>query len=416
MTFFTVRRILMPSLRALLVFALSLTFSLSSSGFGQNTAFTSEIPPLAQLTDGKYDQFGAFVAMSADAKTIVVGNPEQTTGEAYVFVEPPGGWTTTSTYTAKLTIPGSDVTEFGWGVAICEDGNTIVVGAPWTNGFEGEAFVFVKPTTGWQTTSHPAAMLSASDKSGGSFFGASVAIRANTIVANGNQKAYVFVKPSNGWTTTTETAQLTSSDEHKGFGSAVAIEGSTIVVGANPGVSSDPGKVYVFLKPAGGWTSETETAQLSPSNGSFGEQFGVSVALDRNTIVVGADEEFEGAGAAYVFVKPIGGWANMTETAELTASDTIKYALFGSAVAINRNVILVGASEGDSGKRGAAYGYAKPQSGWTTTSNFNAKLTPPPQFQGQLYGGTVALAQPFVVIGAIGGDPKVAGVTYVYQH
>jgi hypothetical protein len=49
------------------------------------------------------------------------------------------------------------------------------------------------------------------------------------------------------------------------------------------------------------------------------------VAIDGDTVVVGADEDDISAnvdqGSAYVFVRPGGGWANMTETAKLTASD-----------------------------------------------------------------------------------------------
>jgi hypothetical protein len=411
----------MLSLRPLLVFPsfasslLLLVCVFSSGGFGRNV-FASQITEIAQLTDGHRDQFGAFVAMSADAKTIVVSNPEPAGGNVYVFVEPPGGWTTTSTHMAVLKVPQSVAAQFGWSVVISPDGNTLAVGAPWTNEFEGEAFVFVKPVTGWQSTSKFTAMLSASDESPDGRFGSALAARNNTIVVSGNQKAYIFAKPRDGWTTTTETAQLRPSHGNAQFGSAVAINGPTVAVGAGPVLSSDPGKVYLFERSGARWVSETETAQLSPSDGSFGEQFGISVAIDDNTVVVGADEEDVGPGAAYVFVKPSGGWTSTTETAELTASDTVKYDLFGSKVTIDRNVILVGASEGGSAKRGAVYVYDKPRSGWTTTSNFNAKLTPPSKFQGQLYGGALALSPHVIAVGAIGGDPTVAGVTYIYQH
>jgi hypothetical protein len=160
----------MLSLRPLLVFPsfasslLLLVCVFSSGGFGRNV-FASQITEIAQLTDGHRDQFGAFVAMSADAKTIVVSNPEPAGGNVYVFVEPPGGWTTTSTHMAVLKVPQSVAAEFGWSVVISPDGNTLAVGAPWTNEFEGEAFVFVKPVTGWQSTSKFTAMLSASDES-----------------------------------------------------------------------------------------------------------------------------------------------------------------------------------------------------------------------------------------------------------
>jgi hypothetical protein len=77
--------------------------------------------------------FGSSVAISGD--TVVVGalgdnigpNPDQ--GAAYVFVKPSGSWTTTSTFTAKLTASDGAVDDY-FGSSVAVSGDTVVVGAP----------------------------------------------------------------------------------------------------------------------------------------------------------------------------------------------------------------------------------------------------------------------------------------------
>lgn len=101
-------------------------------------------------------------------------------------------------------------------------------------------------------------------------------------------------------------AKLTASDGAGGdhFGTAVAVSGDTVVVGAVHDNTSQ-GSAYVFVKPGGGWATGTETAKLTASDGVAGDQFGIAVAISGATIVVGADHANIGIngdqGAAYVF-------------------------------------------------------------------------------------------------------------------
>ena len=110
-------------------------------------------------------------------------------------------------------------------------------------------------------------------------------------------------------------AKLTASDGAADdyFGS-VSISGDTVVVGAE-GDDSDKGSAYVFVKPSGGWSNMTQTAKLTASDGAEGDEFGNSVSVSGDTVVVGADgddDDGDWSGSAYVFVKPGGGWSNMT--------------------------------------------------------------------------------------------------------
>ncbi len=173
-------------------------------------------------------------------------------------------------------------------------------------------------------------------------------------------RIYVFVKPATGWTDMTQTAKLHASDGavNDDLGSSMVINGDTIVAGA-PNAHTSLGGAYVFAKPVNGWTNMTETAKLTPSDQY--SALGVSVTISGDTVVVGATDPFSSpsVGAAYVFVKPQTGWTNMSQTAKLTPSDGQGYDQFGSAVVISGNTVVVGANG-----RGKTYVFVEPSGGW----------------------------------------------------
>jgi len=344
---------------------------------------------LAELTPSvraNNDWFGFSIAVSGN--TVVVGafdaNIEQY-GTVYVYVKPATGWTD-MTEVAKLT--SSDNGE-GFGTSVAISGNTIIVGAANTSNFDapaagpGAAYVFVKPASGWTDTTE-SAKLTASDGQPGDAFGDSVSISANTIAvgaffasdASGNSfagKSYVFVRPSTGWTgNLNETAKLTASDSQlvNYMGASVAISGSTVVAGSY-GHNNFQGVAYVFVEPTSGWTNMTQTAELSASDGKSSADFGFSSAISGNTAVIGAVNAHSSKGAAYVFVEPSTGWTNMTQTAELTAANAIQFDSFGQSVGISGNVVVVGApgaTVGANQLQGAVYVFIKPATGWKNTS------------------------------------------------
>ena len=320
----------------------------------------------------KDDGFGSSIAF--DGETIVVGAPfdDSKKGAAYLFVKPGDGWDNPNgtdpvdlTDPAKLTAPNAAVEdEFGYSVAM--DGNTVVVGAYSDDSTDtdgntvansGSAYVFTKPGNAWVSTS-TAATLTASDAAAGDEFGSSVAVDGNTIVvgASGDDgdaleftgSAFVFVKPNGGWVSTSTAAKLIAytRGNQDYFGRSVAIDGDTIVVGAD-GQESNKGSAFVFAEPSGGWVNNTETAKLTASVRSGGHRFGFSVALDGDTVVVGAYGEASSRGSAYAFTMPGTGWATGTETAQLTASDAADNDRFGSSVAIDGDTVVVGAQNND---------------------------------------------------------------------
>jgi hypothetical protein len=98
--------------------------------------------------------------------------------------------------------------------------------------------------------------------------------------------------------------------------------------------------------------------------------------ISGNTVVVGDSiHGFEQAGALYVFLKPAGGWMNMTQTAELTVSNTT-FSCLGTSVSVADNVILAGA-DCTHGFTGVAYVFLEPKGGWQNSSKFSLRLSVP---------------------------------------
>ncbi len=391
-----------------------------------------QLAKLSASNGATYDYLGS-VAISGD--TIVAGAPGPDecchARAVYVFVKPAGGWAN-ATETAKLiATAASDAELVGQSVAI--SGDTIVAGAPSSSlEHHGAVYVFVKPAAGW-TNATQTAKLIVSNGQTLDRLGVSVGISGDTIVAgapgrqSGQGAAYVYVKPAGGWVYGIQTAKLTASDavNHSSLGRSVAISGDTIVAGACAADGSShtaQGCVYVFEKPAAGWTSGTERAKLTASDGSVGDQFGGSVAIAGDTIVAGAPyADVSGTasqGAVYVFVKPAAGWANATQTAQLTASDGAASDLLGQAVAISGDTIVGGACCWSWTSTGKAYVFVKPAAGWANGTE-TAKLTASDGSAGDQFGSSVAISGDAVVAGApyadISGNVD-QGAAYVFQQ
>jgi len=152
----------------------------------------------------------------------------------------------------------------------------------------------------------------------------------------------------------------------------VAISGNTILAGAPGFGNAVEGAAYVFVKPAGGWQDATQTAELTPSKRASTDGF--SISISGSTVIVGSIQVDQGPGAAYVFVKPASGWKNMQQTAELTASDGVENDYLGYAVSISGDTIAAGVpGAGARSDAGAVYVFVKPASGWVNATQ-NAEL------------------------------------------
>jgi uncharacterized delta-60 repeat protein len=438
------------------------------------------------------DGFGGSVAVSGD--TLVVGailedsnasgingdpldNSLTNSGAVYVFVRQGDTWVQQAYIKASNPDPDD---RFGSAVAL--SGDTLVVGAYGedssaigVNGNQldnsaadsGAVYVFQRSGTNWAQQAY----LKLSNTEGGEQFGGAVAVSGDTIVVgaalewsratgvNGDQSdnsapaagaAYVFCRTGTNWA---QQAYLKASNTGWGdkFGASVAVSGDTIAVGAvledskAKGVNGDQldnsmtnsGAVYIFVRSGTNWAQQ---AYLKASNtdsavsGSFyyGDEFGTSLGLAGDTLVVGARNEASNAtgvngdqtnnsaltaGAAYVFARSGTNW---TQQAYLKASNTRFNSYFGWTVAaVSQEQVLIGAPfewsnatgvDGDQSNidahfSGAAYLFTRDGANWSQAAYLKASNT-----DYNDHFGVVAGSGDTLFVGAYGEDSNATGV------
>lgn len=329
------------------------------------------------------DDTGVSMAMSGD--TAIVGAPGTASrrGAAHVFVRSGRTWSLQQTLVVNDT---SSFDNFGWAVAL--DGNVAVVGAVGKDA-RGAAYVFVRHGSTWSLEQR----LAASDGQAGDFFGSSLALSGNTVIVGANQKAglqgaaYVFVHARDRWV---ERQKLTAADagNQDSFGYALAVSGDTAVVGAC-GQTYGRGAAYVFTRSGETWT---EQQKLVAGDVVQGDSFGISVATSGDTVVVGSYATENRQGAAYVFARSNGAW---TQQQKLVASDSVASDYFGVSVAVNHDTAVIGAY-GKSNYRGAAYVFARSSETWTEQQ----KLTAQDARDYDSFGSSVASSGGITLVGA----------------
>jgi FG-GAP repeat len=317
-------------------------------------------------------------------------------------------------------------TEDRFGAALSIDGNTLAITGAFVYGYPGGRTAWIYQKGADNSWSDPVLVAELRASNGDRLQG--VAVSGNTIVVgapaatvNGVQFqgcAYVFVEAAGGWKNAHETAQLTSSDGYfnNGFGLSVAIDKETIVVGASQAGTVGQGEAYVFTRPAAGWANATETAKLLSSNGQQYDDLGISVSVNGVTAAVGAAGVGHFSGAVYLYQETRGGWQNMTETAELTEGKSIPNETLGFSVVIEGGTVVTGAPN-LSGDTGRALIYLKPATGWQSTTTPNAILTSR-EAKPDGFGISVAIKNKLIIVGdlyASAGSRKFSGAAFAYK-
>jgi hypothetical protein len=196
-----------------------------------------------------------------------------------------------------------------------------------------------------------------------------------------------------------EEARLIGADNggNQGYGSAVDVDGSTTVVGVARPQSGLSGRVFVYTRNAGVWTQQ---AELLANDDVAGNGFGSSVALEGNTLVIGASScttaGLTGAGAAYVFTRSGTTWSQQQK---LTAFDAEQQAEFGRDVALSGNTCAIGSPLSTTGGAvfgGATYVFVRSGVVWT----LQQRIVPVGNLYGARSGSAVALEGNSLLIGA----------------
>jgi hypothetical protein len=306
---------------------------------------------------------------------------------------------------AKLTASDGTV-DSQFGKTMAASGNTMVVN------HGSEVYVFVKPAAGWSDSTETALLVPSNGTAG--FFAAAVSgnvVAVSALEANQIGDVYVFVRPAGGWSgNVTETAILGDRSQFC-FGSTIGISANTIAVGTGTSGAFGFGNC-IFVMPAGGWKNATHaaatlTVPINATNTS------VPLAISANTVVIAVPGSFETEGTLYAYVKPASGWSGTLDpTAVLIASDGRPEQALGGAIAISGNTI-VATSENSLGL-GRVYIFVEPSSGWVDTTE-TAQLRQPPNaiafaLSVAIGGNTVAVGAPLTTV----GFNQLQGTAYVY--
>ncbi|MBK8466240.1 MAG: hypothetical protein IPL32_10455 [Chloracidobacterium sp.] len=458
------------------------------------------LKPGAVGTSQSGDGFGYAVAISGD--TVVVGAPYEDSdtlgvnstpndtggsnydsGAAYVFTRSGGVWTQQAYLKPAAPVGISQLIDlFGYSVAI--EGDTIVVGAPYedssTTGVNstpnesgsvaGAAYVFTRSSGVWTQQAYlkPA---SVGTTQVGDQFGVSVAVAGDTVVvaapledssttgvnstpnesSSNSGAAYVFTRSAGVWTQQAylKPAAVGTSQANDQFGNSVSVSGDTVVVGADgedsstTGVNSianetsgGSGAVYVFTRSAGVWTQQAYLKPAAVGTTQAGDQFGRSVAVLGDTVVVGAfgedsdttgvnstpNESAAQAGAAYVFSRSSGVWTQQSYLKPAAVGATQAGDYFGYSVGISDDTLVVGAPQEDSSttgvnspaneissNAGAAYVFTRSAGVWTQQAYLKPAAVGTTQ-AGDGFGISVAIAGDTVVVGAYLEDSSTTSV------
>ena len=396
------------------------------------------------------------------------------------------------------------------GTAVAISGDTMVVGAPDENsaatGINGDqtdntgrhagaVYVFVRSGTTWTQQAYLKASNTILDIA--AFFGKSVALSGDTLAVgadlecnsapgiNVNQNTgsfvvnsgavYVFVRTGTTWSQQAY-VKATNPGTNDNFGLAVALSGNTLAVSAPNEASAatgiggnqaddtadGAGAVYVFARSGATWHQQ---AYIKPSNTEKSDEFGMALALDGDTLAVGAigedsaattidgdqtDNNASFAGAVYVFSRIGASWS---QQAYLKASNANAGDAFGGALALSGDTLVVGANEdsaatGSNGDptnntadaAGAAYVFVRSGTTWTQQAYLKASNThagdgfgfsPGGSGAGETTLGTaVALSGDLLAVGAhaersastgVGGDQSDttksgAGAVYLFSR
>jgi hypothetical protein len=319
-----------------------------------------------------------------------------------------------ATQEQKLLAPGGLPNDwFGNKVALAGDTALIsaVTADPGGVNAEGLCYVCVRDGTGWVEQ----ATLARSAPQAGALFGSDVALQGDTAVVGATGvfpggRAIVFTRTGTTWS---EQATLAPNNtlQNLSFGRSVAIDGDTIVVGA-PHITNKRGSAYVFVRTGTDWSFQKK---LQPATSSLGDGFGVSVDVQGELIVIGAPGENHSglvdAGAAYAFERSGTKW---TETNRMVAGDPVDDADFGSAIDLDGDSVAVGSS-GYETAAGAVYVCVRDGTSFIEQAKVTSTAL---SFQSR-FGATLSLQGGRLAVGARGewtGAGASAGAVYLFSE
>jgi hypothetical protein len=307
--------------------------------------------------------------------------------------------------------PG-DFKEFGFGEAVAIRDDVAFIGAPhWRD--KGKVDVLNLTATGWQRVQE----LTAPNPSPQSDFGRVLTFRDGILVVNGPNAMYVF-KRGNRFKPT-QTLRPPAADGVDSFPVALRYEAGVLLASASR--NGAPSVVYVFERDSTG--AFVRRATVKASDGTANDSFGASLSMTSRLFVVGAPD-----GAAYTFRRNSSG--NWVQAQKLVPA--VPAPGFGTSVAIDRDMILVGAPRVDVEGMppffpptpdfhiagGAVFGFLPGASGYI--ESFKLRPRPDERFEYEEFGSAIAMSGARIAITATGrraeGRTLPDGLVFTYTR
>lgn len=243
----------------------------------------------------------------------------QETQVLLVWQEPADGWGSQQSVSQSFELEATSLAHPWNSVAV--DAHTIAVGDRSDSDATGAVYVWNNPPD----THFSIAKLTASDGREYDQLGWNLSLSGDTVTTGTCPESgydrqgaiYIFVKPSTGWRTSTQTAELKyAPDDRIGFGCYIASNSDTVAAG-DWAYNNDEGRIEIFEKPSSGWSdSSTPTAQVKGSS-STGPEFGSTVNFGENSagdeMLVASSSNLNGYNAAEnIYYKPKQGWGSIS--------------------------------------------------------------------------------------------------------
>jgi hypothetical protein len=329
------------------------------------------------------DNFGYSVSVSGT--TAIVGAPGAFRGGgAYIYLRAGRHWQKQAVLVDPPNIPDDS---FGYSVAV--SGSVAVVGAWGTRKHAGAAYIYARSGGRW----HRQARL-ADPAPGTAAFGYSVTVSGSTVLIGtfSAGRAYVYGRSDSRWH---RQATLVGPAGSSVFGGAVAISGSTAVVGAW-GTDDQAGAAYIYAHTPSGWRLRASIP--SPGNGSLKDHFASAVAVSGETVVIGAPAKHDGIGAAFIYGRSGSEWRRHAALrAPLQrANDNFGYSVAVSTTKSGLRVVIGAPSTGNA--CGAAYEMVPTRNHWRK----RATIVGPTCSPENAVGFSVSVSAKLAIIGAPG--------------
>ena len=367
---------------------------------------------LSGLSNDNYSEFGKSVSISSNKTIVGVPGHASEAGEACVYSLVGGSWGLEQCLTPISS--SQNIKQFGISVDIFEE-YAIVGAVRQASSNTGVAYIFKYSDGAWQQEVELINPVSSSNDRFASAVGISsqyAAIGSQSLGASNDGLVHIYRRGEMGWQLNTSISP-DSNVRSRYFGAALDLAHDYLAIGDYEHGRNKEGSVTIYKLIDGVWAKQARLTGGAVTKSSY---FGHSLALSKDYLLIGAPQENhpnqknnKKCGAVYVYKRSFGLWLPQTK---LISSDINRNDNFGQSVGIYGDHLMVGAS-GDDLRRGSAYVFTQADGLWSQTS----KISLGNASNNDYLGSTIALSEHHIIIGAYNKNTGLdnTGSAYIYE-